>query len=372
MFKQLVLTTMMTTGVATVTPVYNAPKENLQTRAETTSQNIIDDYELRPTISYSNVVVNQQQRVNNTGSYYEEGNIANYKYNISGNNNYLNVMGNLYKTNVFIPNDDTPEDTDIYLYRNAEDVSLINNDQYATTQALYVLKVTPYNFNINTEIRLTLNIQIDPIRLYYADNDRVLIDNVYMKRDVYTTASSNWDEYIGQQVVREQCKQIVNEVKSVNNGFFYQEETNTKDLGYDEDGTYSYVDELTINITPKVDNYIMLNYIPVIECHMEDANNGTEYNYVWTNVMTTGTLFNPSTFTIYGTNVIVNGGYEVIDLPGLMWQILTMPFAFVSQAFNLTLFPGTPYQVNISNLFLSIVAIFVFVWLIGIFLKLKG
>ena len=76
--------------------------------------------------------------------------------------------------------------------------------------------------------------------------------------------------------------------------------------------------------------------------------------------------------TISGTNIIPSGTYEVIDIPGLMWQILTMPFAFVSQAFNLTLFPGTPYQLNISNLFLSIIAVAVFIWLISFFLKMKG
>ena len=75
----------------------------------------------------------------------------------------------------------------------------------------------------------------------------------------------------------------------------------------------------------------------------------------------------------FDPNVIAQGGtYEVIDLPGLMWDILTMPFAFVSQAFNLTLFPGTPYQINIANLFLSLIAIVTFVWLISFFLKLKG
>ena len=46
---------------------------------------------------------------------------------------------------------------------------------------------------------------------------------------------------------------------------------------------------------------------------------------------------------------------EVVDIPGLMWQILGMPFSFVSQAFNLTIFPGTPYQINISNLLFTVI-----------------
>lgn len=56
--------------------------------------------------------------------------------------------------------------------------------------------------------------------------------------------------------------------------------------------------------------------------------------------------------------------YEIVDIPGLCFNILTMPFSFVSQAFNLTLFPGTPFQVNISSLFLAIIGILIFVFVI--------
>lgn len=55
---------------------------------------------------------------------------------------------------------------------------------------------------------------------------------------------------------------------------------------------------------------------------------------------------------------------EMVDIPGLCFDILTMPFSFISQAFNLTLFPGTAYQINISNLFLSIIGILIFVFII--------
>ena len=52
---------------------------------------------------------------------------------------------------------------------------------------------------------------------------------------------------------------------------------------------------------------------------------------------------------------------EVVNIPGLMWEILSMPWAFISTAFNLTLFPGTPYSVNISMLFSIILATAFFV-----------
>ena len=69
----------------------------------------------------------------------------------------------------------------------------------------------------------------------------------------------------------------------------------------------------------------------------------------------------------YITGMYIRGNinYEVIDIPGLMWEILSMPFAFISTAFNLTLFPNTPYQVNVSNLILMIFGILVVIFIMS-------
>ena len=64
--------------------------------------------------------------------------------------------------------------------------------------------------------------------------------------------------------------------------------------------------------------------------------------------------------------------YEVINIPDIMFTIVSMPFTFISRAFNLTLFPNTPYAVNIGNIFLSIIAILTFIFVLKILLKLKG
>lgn len=72
----------------------------------------------------------------------------------------------------------------------------------------------------------------------------------------------------------------------------------------------------------------------------------------------------PLEFTLNGTATIPSQPLEVIDVPSLMFTVLSMPFSFISQAFNLTIFPNTPYQINFSNLFLTIISIFVMLWLI--------
>lgn len=49
--------------------------------------------------------------------------------------------------------------------------------------------------------------------------------------------------------------------------------------------------------------------------------------------------------------------YEVVDFPGLLYTLVTLPFSFISTAFNITLFGGTPYALNIGSLILGILGI---------------
>ena len=46
---------------------------------------------------------------------------------------------------------------------------------------------------------------------------------------------------------------------------------------------------------------------------------------------------------------------EVIDIPSMILFILTAPFTFISQAFNITLFAGTQYQINVSYIFMAVI-----------------
>lgn len=55
---------------------------------------------------------------------------------------------------------------------------------------------------------------------------------------------------------------------------------------------------------------------------------------------------------------------EIVDIPGLMFTILGMPFAWLSTAFNLTVFPGTPYAVNISHIFFAIIGALILIYII--------
>ena len=63
---------------------------------------------------------------------------------------------------------------------------------------------------------------------------------------------------------------------------------------------------------------------------------------------------------------------EVVDVAGLLFTIISLPFTFFSQAFDLTLFSGTAYAINIGDVFLLIIAILIIIAVIKIIMSLKG
>lgn len=69
---------------------------------------------------------------------------------------------------------------------------------------------------------------------------------------------------------------------------------------------------------------------------------------------------------IYYYNKVSSGTTEVIDLWGLVATMVSIPFTFLSQAFNLTLFAGTPYAFNFSSLLLTFVCLSVILLILKI------
>lgn len=66
---------------------------------------------------------------------------------------------------------------------------------------------------------------------------------------------------------------------------------------------------------------------------------------------------------------IVDMNYSVIDIPGLMFTILGMPFAWLSTAFDLTIFPGTPYAINLSHIFFAVIGALILIVILKKVLK---
>jgi len=351
----------LTMGVASATPIRNAQKNHV---LATENETITNDYDL--TLQYQNstnqtfnpVPINNH---NMTGYDYET------KNNYTINSNFINVQATAYESIAYTTRIDEPNLEYVQNYETIQNgIGGINEH---TTMYLMVLQITPYNYNLNTETSIKLYMQFDGFTDQPYSWNEIRVDHQYFVKRVYTTNQDNWSSYINKQLINYTANSIIQDIKDVNNGFYYTETDEITEIT-----SLETTDVTEISIVPSKTNYIILNYVPVIKASQKDPNtnqwNDFGTNYI--NVPVVQQEYGYTTMHITGTNIIPDGTYEVIDIPGLMWQILTMPFAFISQAFNLTLFPGTPYQVNISNLFLSIIAIIVFVWLITLFLKMKG
>ena len=74
---------------------------------------------------------------------------------------------------------------------------------------------------------------------------------------------------------------------------------------------------------------------------------------------------------VYDINFLADSdnATDIVDIPGLMFSILGMPFAWFSQAFNLTIFPGTLYEINLSHVFIAVVASLLLIVIIKKILK---
>ena len=283
--------------------------------------------------------------------------------NYRNTTNYLNVIASKYETIT----ERTEGVQRISFYQNYEKLNgNLDNTWGNTRQYLLILQIDPYNYNINTETNIGLTFNVDEYINQY--NDVVIPEELYIVSKIYTT-TQNWSQYLDRTITTFSTRKILEAIEDVDNNFLYTKTSNIERITQNT-GVLNY----NIPFSPNETNYIAINIIPTVKASYYDGQTQTWGDYGSTTDTVPLITLNTSlgTMTLTGTNIIPDGTYEVIDIPGLMWQILTMPFAFVSQAFNLTLFPGTPYQLNISNLFLSIVAILVFVWLISFIIKIKG
>ncbi|MBP5651520.1 MAG: hypothetical protein J6X00_02495 [Clostridia bacterium] len=92
------------------------------------------------------------------------------------------------------------------------------------------------------------------------------------------------------------------------------------------------------------------------------TNSGNTSTIFTINYFNTRPAITPQPYPDPGSQVV-----EVIDIMPMMFKILTMPFTFISQAFNVTLWEGTPYQFNFANFILSLIAIATLLFIIRLF-----
>lgn len=105
-----------------------------------------------------------------------------------------------------------------------------------------------------------------------------------------------------------------------------------------------------------------LNNININDYYWEPINN----EYLWENIEIENTL--ATLKTAYQTGYSTGGQQnEIVPIRNIMLEILTMPFTFINQAFDVTLWEGTAYAVNIGNFIKGIIAILSIIFIIKLF-----
>lgn len=220
------------------------------------------------------------------------------------------------------------------------------NDLEYKSDYLYILKITPYKGITDPSIELNFNARAESLvgTFNTTATAYMAIQNLdeYMNVSTYNTRNYAYNTY--EELASNGNITPISTTNYVHNS-----------------GTYEYIDiNMNINLSTLFSTYVIINL----------KTNITAYD----SVQTSGTWY--IAYNAMGGNIMAiigaTGGYEVIDIPDLMFNIITLPFAFISQAFNVTLFPNTPYQVNIATLFIAILAILILAWLLGKLIKVFG
>lgn len=329
----------------------------------------------------NDAVQNFSLNVNNTASeiaYNQYGTnnefLDNYQhYSGYTYNNVLEIYSNTYEQNEL-----TEAYNEAYLNTGwAYDLDTMEPEDYQWDNVtLRTFKITSLNEVITSG--LTLNFQM-ALRLFFYQpgrNDQVIY---HTKVSTFMSINDNWDEYMTDPednwTANGYEKSIYDTITNSANGYDYNKivsEHETIQEGNTPDQTIQNVSQ-ELPIVPDKTNYVLM----FIQTRTETTGITGSSHYGWDSSKTPYTLASTRDSRIYHSDTITFSGtyysgtvnIEVVDVPGMMWEILTMPFAFISQAFNLTIFPGTPYQVNISNLILMVVAIAIFVFIMKLIIK---
>lgn len=265
------------------------------------------------------------------------------KYHINKSNNYINIKETTYTQTIQLHNNTAIPPS--YRVINYFDNNVIKYE----TSALIITEITTYSGITNN----TIDYEISLLNNNNITDDREIDVNIIQ----YKT-NNDLSKFINQTNYAIFNKQL-HLFTDITNNYSYAQTKNINNYTLD---TYT---NITTNIQlNNIWKTYMITYVKWIDTTTEILALGSMGLDIDLITMDTGEIFG---------SVYTGGNYEVVDIPTLMFTILTLPFSFITQAFNITLFPNTPYSINIGNLFLSIVAIILLMWLlqkiIGFFSK---
>ena len=327
--------------------------------------------------TYKNINYQVDNYYDNTQPNYSDGQYRkSFRYDIDQYNTDIMIKGNIYYQNYMV-NEQVGNRTLQYTYftwtgnRLNTGSNIISN----TTSAYYILEITPYGNTLNQQFTINYGFY------YLLDQGQTM----YTKITIITSIDNALAQLINKQNYNT-TNMVNDDIRELTTGTLYNYNTEEQSI-YEETESNTTADYKTytknITLLNNIKNYLIICLQPnaynqtqpttqsiTQETSLQYMQGTQEYDYCYY-CFDTYTISNETITPIsIGLDVSEAAGvYEVVDIPGLVFEIVTAPFTFISVAFNLTLFPGTPYQVNLSNLFLTIIAIAVFLFIMRLFMK---
>lgn len=287
---------------------------------------VVNNGVLSVSLNLANANCQYTQNINNVDEY----NYYMKSTNRTERNQYINIITNNY--------------SGTYLY----------DENYAAdrykAECFYIAQINPYHEIANTEIDIHAHINVQ----FFGGNPQDTLDCWY---SAYTTDydlsslidKADWSNHVNDDYYLNMFL-LAQNAEGANINWIQQAEESPEQIT--PSGLDISAHDIHIN-----------GFDTLYLCYWVEININSDL--VDTNQQMT-TYINELTLeadvVAYATHV------EVVDIPGLMFTILTMPFAFISQAFDLTLFAGTAYQINVSQLFLGLIGVAMLLWVLKIIL----
>lgn len=231
----------------------------------------------------------------------------------------------------------------------------------STSLIIYLKLETPKNYKTNFELEWL-------VEETGTKNINNLTSSIHIYQSLDTNLNNVFNENISTYTGTNLNKYMADKMIGYQNGIYYSEiftGSYTED-SYDEGVLCDYTrnSALTIEQIYNYTCYYLITIEPSTSYQTGDMHlsyNGDTY-----------AMYQTSELSIQITNQpLPDNNMEVVNIPGLMFDVLTMPFTFMSIAFNLTLFPGTPYQLNLSALFLAVLGVLIFAFILKLIIN-KG
>lgn len=234
------------------------------------------------------------------------------------------------------------------------DEILDQHQQYKTIQYNPAL----FGSNFNIEARGIVYINEDKAYDHYEYKQLILLKinnptNLDLERILYTVNPSIWNS-----------DKMINQDTPEEFKLCYLISLTTAQTNFIEGANYTTYTDINNVYTSIYENMVdVMNFsqsglaqtdhvYAVIDLEIEYQDNLIGYNGAFMYTMQIPITTIEEEFTYEVPDV---AGYEVVDIPGMMFTILGMPFAWISTAFNFTIFEGTPYAINISAILMAIV-----------------